>query len=257
MSDSTTNAYDGPFAKAYDLHWSGYAREAGFRILDFFSSHPSARPDARILDLGCGTGQLALLFLQTGWSVVGVDRSEDMLAQARVNCQPYLARNQAAFLKADILSFKINAPFALATATYNVLNHLETETELAACVRRVYDHLLKPGLFLFDLNTRRGLRQWDGLERQSTENIAYVGKGTFDDATGRAAIRMEGSYLRSDGGAESFVHTTVNYAFDLARVEAHLKSAGFAKTHFALIEDLGAPLPDPEKSMRVFAVAEK
>lgn len=257
MADSIINTYEGAFARAYDLYWSQYAREAGLRILDFFASHPANRPDALVLDLGCGSGQLALLFLQAGWSVVGIDRSEDMLELARRNTAAYAADRRAVFHRADLRSFKVQAPIALVTATYNVMNHLETEADLAACFRTVYDHLLKPGLFLFDLNTRKGLAAWDGLERQSTERIAFNGKGSYDESTGRAVIRMEGHFLNAEGKPESFVHTTVNHAFDLKRVQAALLAAGFPKASFALIEDLGAPLADPEKHARVFAVAEK
>ncbi len=257
MADSIINTYEGPFARAYDLYWSQYARESGLRILEFFASHPADRHDARVLDLGCGSGQLALLFLQAGWSVVGLDLSEDMLTLARRNTAAYAADGRAVFHRADLRSFKVNAPIALVTATYNVLNHLETEADLAACFKTVYNHLLKPGLFLFDLNTRKGLAAWDGMERQSTDRIAYVGKGSFDEVTGRAVIRMEGHFLNAEGKPESFVHTTVNHAFDLARVEQLLRSAGFPKAYFALVEDLGAPLPEPEKHARVFAVAEK
>ena len=40
-------------------------------------------PPARILDLGCGTGSLAVLVAEAGHEVSGVDRSAEMLAVAR------------------------------------------------------------------------------------------------------------------------------------------------------------------------------
>lgn len=39
----------------------------------------------RVLDVGCGTGSLALLFLERGFSVVGLDLSQRMLDQLRAN----------------------------------------------------------------------------------------------------------------------------------------------------------------------------
>ena len=257
MTDSTVNTYEGSFARAYDQHWGSYARESGLRILEYFVSHPAARPDARVLDLGCGSGQLALLFLQAGWGVVGVDRSTDMLALAQKNCHSFVTTGKAVFHKADLRTFKINAPFILVTATYNVMNHLVSESDLSSCFKRTHEHLIKPGLFVFDLNTRRGLRQWDGQERESNERIAYVAKGTYDEERGQATLRMEGSYLRADGNPEPFAHTTLNQAFDLARVESLLKASDFTKVHFSLPTDLGTPLKEPEKEMRVFVVAEK
>jgi trans-aconitate methyltransferase len=42
-----------------------------------------AKPDERILDLGCGTGHLTSQIAASGARVVGVDRSPDMIQQAR------------------------------------------------------------------------------------------------------------------------------------------------------------------------------
>lgn len=41
------------------------------------------RPGERILDLGCGTGHLTNLIAQAGAEVIGLDKSESMIAQAR------------------------------------------------------------------------------------------------------------------------------------------------------------------------------
>lgn len=52
---------------------------------------------ARILDLGCGTGSLALLAAEQGHRVTGVDRSPAMVARARAKC----AGRDAGFLVGD------------------------------------------------------------------------------------------------------------------------------------------------------------
>ena len=43
------------------------------------------KPGEKILDVGCGTGQLTDRIAETGATVVGIDSSESMVAQARVN----------------------------------------------------------------------------------------------------------------------------------------------------------------------------
>src|SRR5208282_4198238 len=42
-----------------------------------------AKPGERILDLGCGTGHLTAQIAQSGAHVVGIDKSPDMIQQAR------------------------------------------------------------------------------------------------------------------------------------------------------------------------------
>ena len=63
------------------------------------------RPGERILDLGCGTGQLTADIAATGAQVVGLDSSPEMLGQARQN-YPYLK-----FVLADATSFGFDEPF--------------------------------------------------------------------------------------------------------------------------------------------------
>ncbi len=63
------------------------------------------RQGERILDLGCGTGQLTAEIAASGAQVVGLDSSPDMLGQARQN-YPKLK-----FVLADATSFSFEEPF--------------------------------------------------------------------------------------------------------------------------------------------------
>ncbi|HTS48424.1 MAG TPA: methyltransferase domain-containing protein [Bryobacteraceae bacterium] len=64
-----------------------------------------ARPGERILDVGCGTGQLTAEIARSGARVVGLDNSAEMLEQARKNF-PDLA-----FEQADATTFRFTEPF--------------------------------------------------------------------------------------------------------------------------------------------------
>lgn len=55
------------------------------REAPFFRREFTARGVKRVLDVGCGTGQHAIMWAKWGLEVVGVDPSGSMLAQARVN----------------------------------------------------------------------------------------------------------------------------------------------------------------------------
>jgi SAM-dependent methyltransferase len=101
-------------------------------------------------DLGCGTGLFAC-FLATrfGVPVYGVDRSPEMLAVARRRCRA----PRVQFLHQDIRRFRLPAPVDLATATFDTVNHLLTDSDLdsfLSCVRR---QLAPAGHLLFDVLT--------------------------------------------------------------------------------------------------------
>ena len=63
------------------------------------------RAGERILDLGCGTGQLTAEIAAAGAEVVGLDSSPEMLGQARQN-YPHLK-----FVLADATSFRLDQDF--------------------------------------------------------------------------------------------------------------------------------------------------
>jgi len=70
----------------FGLTASDYARHrAGFpaELIDRLAERGIARPGARVVDLGTGTGSLARLFAQRGCDVTGVDIAQSLIEQAK------------------------------------------------------------------------------------------------------------------------------------------------------------------------------
>src|SRR5271167_3011481 len=67
-------------AKQYQQRHS-YVFQYGQAVLDLLEPQKGER----ILDLGCGSGQLTAAIADTGASVVGLDSSSEMLAEARAH----------------------------------------------------------------------------------------------------------------------------------------------------------------------------
>ena len=71
----------GPLAEDYDLLRP--ADENWWELVDVLVTEGDLR-GRRVLDVGCGTGRLAVALAERGAKVWGVDPSEEMLAQARL-----------------------------------------------------------------------------------------------------------------------------------------------------------------------------
>jgi SAM-dependent methyltransferase len=249
-------AYNRSFARVYNMRWGDFGRHVAPRIQAFYEQTSLGEDNQRVLDVCCGTGQLAAHFLQQGYTVTGIDLSEEMLHYARGNTARYVEDGKARFLQRDAADFDLPAQFGLAVSTFDALNHLPDEDSLCACLRCVRRALVPGGLFVFDLNTRFGLRSsWNGINVEDTEEATIVNRGFYDADANKAWVKISG-YLRTENGLyERFDQVAYNTAFDLARVQAALREGGWTSAHAARIDELGTPLPDPEAERRVFFVA--
>jgi SAM-dependent methyltransferase len=249
-------AYSEGFARIYNARWGDFARYVAPLILDFYAATPIGHENRAVLDLCCGTGQLAVHFLEAGYRVVGLDLSEHMLRYARENARPFLESGQARFVQGDASDFTLDERFGLVVSTYDSLNHLESEGALRRCFRCV--SAVNVGLFIFDLNTRAGLERWNSIRvDDGDDHVLIITRGVYDGQSNRAWTRISGFARWDDGLYERFEETAFNTVFEMERVREALLEVGYRDTHFARAQDLGTPIAEPEEESRVFFVASK
>lgn len=249
-------AYGAGFAQVYNQRWISFARQVSPFLLAFYGDMPLAQNNRLVLDLCCGTGQLAVYFLERGYQVVGLDLSAAMLDYARENAQCFIKRGQAYFIQADATNFTLKERFGLVVSTFDALNHLSDLQALQqcfGCVAAVTD-----GYFIFDLNTRMGLRRWNSIEvDDSREDMTIVNHGIYDLTSERAWMKVTGFVRNGAGLYERFEQTAYNTVFAMDAVQAALLATGWQQVYFARLQDLKTPLEEPEAEGRVFVVAQK
>lgn len=250
-------AYGRAFAHVYNKRWTGFAHRVAPLLLEFYANTAVGEAKDPVLDLCCGTGQLALHFLEQGYPVTGIDLSEHMLQYARENASAYVESGQARFVQADAADFSLDQRFGLVASTFDALNHLESEEALQACFRSVFAVLLDGAYFIFDLNTRAGLMRWNRIQIDDSEDAMIVTRGIYDGQGSRAYTRVSGFVRAANGQYDRFEETVYNTVFDMAWVRDALLQTGWRDVHFARHEALAAPIAEPEKEGRVFFVARK
>jgi SAM-dependent methyltransferase len=250
-------AYSQAFARVYQLRWASFAQQVAPRLRVFYETTPLAAQNRAVLDLFCGTGQLALHFLDHGYTVTGLDLSEPMLTFARSQAVPYLVTGQAQFVQADAASFSLPDTYGMVVSTYDAINHLPDTSSLKSCFASVYHVLQDDGLFIFDLNTRYGLSRWTSITVEDTADLMLVTRSLYDAQKHTAYIRISG-FLPEEGGLyQRFEQTTYETGFDLLQVQEILHTVGFQQARFARFQDLNERLEEPETESRIFIIAEK
>ena len=250
-------AYGPAFARVYNEKWVDFARHVAPLIRAFYESTPLGARVKSLLDVCCGTGQLAQHFLEQGYRVTGIDLSPSMLQYACQNNASSVEAGQARFLQADAADFTLDEQFGLAVSTFDALNHLPDGEALRGCFASVFPLLLPDGLFIFDLNTRAGLTCWNGINVREMPDHLIIDRGIYDEESDRAWVKITG-FIRTEGGLyERFEETAYNTAYDLDWVRDELYRAGWHSVYFARVDDLGMPVPEPEALNRAFVIARR
>ena len=143
------------------------------------------------------------------------------------------------------------------TPTYDALNHLANMDALSACFRRVCDSLASPGLFVFDLNTAKGLNRWNGISVMDTEDTTIINRGIYAPGEKRAYLSITGFARTSDDTFERFREVAYNTVFAMKDVVAQLERTGFTQIRVSGASDLESPADDPETLDRAVFICEK
>lgn len=137
------------YAAFYD--WEN-ARTVGRRDVAFWRDF-ALRTGGRALELGCGTGRVAVPLARAGVPIVGIDRSAEMLAFARRRLRRAKLQGRLSLVRGDIrhLPFRRRAPFDLVLAPYGILQSLLEDRDLAATLEAAGAALRRGGRLGVDL----------------------------------------------------------------------------------------------------------
>ena len=103
--------------------------------------------DGAALELGIGTGRIALPLSKRGVPVHGIDLSEAMVAQ--LHAKP--GADRIGVTIGDFATTRVDATFSVAYLVFNTINNLTTQDEQVACFENVAAHLDQGGTFVIEV----------------------------------------------------------------------------------------------------------
>lgn len=135
----------------------------------------------RILDLGCGTGNLTFALAEKGYKLTGVDISPEMIKIAAAKAAE--RKSNIPFYQQDLrfVEFRPNS-FDTIISACDVINYLLTEVELRQAFKNVHRLLESDGLWLFDLNSTFKLQEIYGNQSYADlqSDFAYFWDNQYD-----------------------------------------------------------------------------
>jgi SAM-dependent methyltransferase len=138
-------------------------------IVDFLVERAGT---GRALELGIGTGRIALPLAQRGVPVHGIDLSKAMVA--RLRAKP--GGHDIGVTIGDFATTKVDGSFSLAYLIFNTVMNLRTQAAQVACFRNVAAHLERGGCFVIEV----GIPSLQRLPPGETYRAYHVGETRWD-----------------------------------------------------------------------------
>lgn len=136
------------------------------------------RLEAPVLELGVGTGRVAVRLARRGFAVTGIDRSEAMLTVARGKARA--AGVALTLVRADLRSYRLPRRFGLILCAADGFLHLADTGAQIDALRCAAAHLAPNGRIVLDLPSLGG--DW-GDWRAGLRPLELVWSETLPDAT--------------------------------------------------------------------------
>lgn len=223
------------------------------------------RPDDSVLEVGCGTGRVAIPLAERGNAVAGIDLSETMLAQFRSKlAERPLASRRVKLHHMDMRDFNLEQTFGWIIFPFRVFQALTTNEERRRCLSSVRRHM--------DDNSRAVLTLFNPmtsiLEGWGRKNILDFER--TDERTGRT-IRRYQDQLWHDQERQIIAVNMRHEVYDGARLVESLIDALelgylypeqciplFAASGLAVVDAFGAydrrPLRPDERKEQIYVL---
>ena len=212
------------------------------------------REGSLVADIACGTGNVSIPLALSGFEVIGVDVSAEMLSEARAKCDE--AGADVLLLRQDVRELDLYGTVDAAVCACDGLNYMLSEKDLSLAFERISLFMNPGGVFIFDLNTEYKFKEIIA-ERTFSDceaGASYVWKNSYDAASRVNEYAVTFFVKNARGESETFVETHYQRSYDLETVESLLRRAGLETLR---VNDAYTDDKPFDKSERVSFVAKK
>jgi ubiquinone/menaquinone biosynthesis C-methylase UbiE len=193
-------------------------------IEEYFNSKEIKLYGKKLLELGCGTGNMTLKLKEKGMDITAVDLSEEMLNNAKQKALK--KRLKLLFINQNMIDFNINKTFDFVFSFCDGYNYILKEKDLLNSFKRAYTHLNAGGYFIFDISTAYKLKEKLGNNTftQNEDELSYIWDNYIDGDILEMYITF---FVRSGALYKRFKEHHIQRAWDNEYIKECLALSGF------------------------------
>lgn len=183
-------------------------------------------PVKTVLDLACGTGTMTCLLAEMGYEMIGVDLSEDMLAEA-AGKQVSAGAVAPIYLNQSMDELDLYGTVEAAVCCLDSINYLTDVRTLRETLRRLHLFVAPGGVFIFDINTPEKLRSLDGqVFLDEGEDVYCVWRADYEKRSRICTYGMDIFQREGDVWHRS-LEEHYERAWEVEELKRYLTEAGF------------------------------
>ena len=207
--------------------------------------------DGLVLDLGCGTGSLTGLMARSGYDMIGIDNSGEML-QIAMN-----KRNASGldilYLLQDMRGFELYGTVKAVISICDSMNYIMEYQELVEVFRLVNNYLDPKVVFIFDLNTEYKYRELlaDNTFAEDREESSFIWNNFYDeeDKVNEYDLTL---FVKEGELYRKFEETHYQRAYGLDQIQQAISDGGM---EFVAAYDACTRNPVQQDSERIYVIA--
>lgn len=257
------------FAQVYDLFMDNIPYEEWCDYLvTLLKQHGVS--DGLVLELGCGTGNMTEALKRRGYDMIGIDNSEEMLAEAIEKNMSGGTENAAAddrmsegmkdglkpalYLCQDMREFELYGTVRAIVSVCDSINYILEPEELIQVFRLVNNYLDTDGVFIFDLNTRYKYEKILGEQTigETRENHCFIWDNYYDISSGINEYILNLFIQGEDGRYDRYEEVHYQRAYDLEEIRQLIEVSGL---RWEGAYDAFTTEPVREDSERIYIIA--
>ncbi len=206
----------------YDM-WCGYLKN----LLECYGISPNkGRMDLKkkVLDLGCGTGNVTTRMRDFGYNMIGVDLSPDMLSVAKDKDK----KGNILYINQDMRNLEIFGTVSAVVSLCDCVNYITDMDDLKKVFIGVYACLDPGGVFIFDLKTKSYFEKiGDSVIAEDREECSFIWENSFDEKSCINEYDLSLFIKAKDGRYDKYNEIHRQRAYRIEVVKQVVKSAGF------------------------------
>jgi len=128
--------------------------------IKFYIDYAKSQNCKNILELGCGTGRVAISLAKEGFNVTGLDLSDEMLDVFRAKIDVGV-KDKIELIYGNMADFSLNKKFDMIIVPFRAFQCLTDDKDIENSVNCVKNHLADGGIFIVNVfNPRMDAENW-------------------------------------------------------------------------------------------------